>query len=124
MMIRFLVLSFLVAGLLIDDSYGADLADLSAQSQECDGGGFPSVEKALFGFATNSVSRQERAYAYVLGQSRTLDGRNVRTVLQALKTMSVTLRRVADYDAACIAGLTAEDETVRFSSAMSCLQSP
>ena len=54
---------------------------------------FPSVEKALVGFSTNTVAAQERAYQYVLEKSRTMNGQDARTVLQALKTTAEALKR-------------------------------
>ena len=85
---------------------------------------FPSVEKAMAGFATNTVVAQERAYGYVLGKSRTMNGQNVRAVLAALRTMSAKLKRDAEYDAACGDGLNSADEAVRFACAAALLQSP
>lgn len=57
---------------------------------------FPSVEKAMVGFSTNTVAAQERAYQYVLGKAKSLNGLNAKTVLAALRTMSATLNRTAD----------------------------
>ena len=48
---------------------------------------FPSVEKALVGFSTNTVAAQERAYPYVLGKAKSLNGLNVKTNLAAMRTM-------------------------------------
>ena len=85
---------------------------------------FPSVEKALVGFSTNTVAAQERAYQYVLGKSRTMNGQDARTVLQALKTMAEALKRGAEYDEICHAGMTSDDERMRFACASALLQSP
>lgn len=49
---------------------------------------FPSIEKAMTGFATNTVSAQERACEYVLGKAKTMNGLNAKTILQALKTIT------------------------------------
>ena len=85
---------------------------------------FPSVEKAMVGFSTNTVAAQERAYQYVLGKAKSLNGLNAKTVLAALRTMSATLNRTADYDATCESGLESTDEAVRFACASALLQSP
>lgn len=85
---------------------------------------FPSVEKALVGFSTNTVAAQERAYQYVLEKSRTMNGQNARTVLQTLKTMAATLKRGVEYDEICLAGMASDDERMRFACASALLQSP
>ena len=85
---------------------------------------FPSVEKALVGFSTNTVAAQERAYQYVLEKSRTMNGQNARTVLQTLKTMAATLKRGVEYDEICLAGMASDDEWMRFVCASALLQSP
>lgn len=85
---------------------------------------FPSVEKALVGFSTNTVAAQERAYQYVLEKSRTMNGQNARTVLQTLKTMAATLKRGVEYDEICLAGMASDDEWKRFVCASALLQSP
>ena len=85
---------------------------------------FPSVEKALVGFSTNTVAAQERAYQYVLGKSRTMNGQDARTVLQALKTMAEALKRGAEFDGICLAGMASDNESVRFACATALLQSP
>ena len=54
---------------------------------------FLSVEKAMVGFSTNTVAAQERTYQYVLEQSRTMNGQDARTVLQALKTLAEAVKR-------------------------------
>ena len=85
---------------------------------------FPSVEKALVGFSTNTVAAQERAYQYVLEKSRTMNGQDARTVLQALKTMAEALKRGAEFDGICLAGMASDNESVRFACATALLQSP
>ena len=85
---------------------------------------FPSVEKAMVGFSTNTVAAQERAYQYVLEKSRTMNGQNARTVLQALKTMAEALKRGAEFDDICLAGMASDDERMRFDCASALLQSP
>lgn len=85
---------------------------------------FPSVEKALVGFSTNTVAAQERAYQYVLEKSRTMNGQNARTVLQVLKTMAEALKRGAEFDEICFAGMASDNESVRFVCATALLQSP
>ena len=85
---------------------------------------FPSVEKAMVGFSTNTVAAQERAYQYVLEKSRTMNGQNSKTVLQALKTMAATLKRGVEYDEICLAGMASDDERMRFACASALLQSP
>ena len=85
---------------------------------------FPSVEKAMVGFSTNTVAAQERAYQYVLEKSRTMNGQNARTVLQALKTMAEALKRGAEFDGICLAGMASDSESVRFACATALLQSP
>lgn len=85
---------------------------------------FLSVEKAMVGFSTNTVAAQERAYQYVLEKSRTMNGQNARTVLQALNTMSEALKRGAEFDEICLAGMASDDERMRFACASALLQSP
>ena len=85
---------------------------------------FPSVEKAMVGFSTNTVAAQERAYQYVLEKSRTMNGQNARTVLLALKTMAEALKRGAEFDEICLAGMASDDERMRFACASALLQSP
>ena len=85
---------------------------------------FPSVEKALVGFSTNTVAAQERAYQYVLEKSRTMNGQDARTVLQALKTMAEALKRGTEFDGICLAGMASDNESVRFACATALLQSP
>lgn len=84
---------------------------------------YPSIEKAMVGFATNAVAVQERAYRYVQGKAKTMNGKNVKLVLQSLKTMSAALKRAAEYDEACAAGMTSDSESVRFACASALLQS-
>lgn len=85
---------------------------------------FLSVEKAMVGFSTNTVAAQERAYQYVLEKSRTMNGQNARTVLQVLKTMAEALKRGAEFDEICFAGMASDDERIRFACASALLQSP
>ena len=85
---------------------------------------FPSVEKAMSGFATNTVAAQERAYRYVLGRARSMNGQSAKSVLPALRSASTALKRIAEYDAACEAGLSSGDEAVRYACATALLQSP
>lgn len=85
---------------------------------------FLSVEKAMVGFSTKTVAAQERAYQYVLEKSRTMNGQNARTVLQALKTMAEALKRGAEFDEICLAGMASDDEQMRFACASALLQSP
>ena len=85
---------------------------------------FPSVEKAMVGFSTNTVAAQERAYQYVLEKSRTMNGQNSKTVLKALKTMAEALKRGAEFDEICLAGMASDDERMRFACASALLQSP
>ena len=84
---------------------------------------FPSVEKALVGFSTNTVAAQERAYQYVHGKAKSMNGLNARSVLQVLRTMSVALKRMAEYDEACVTGMASDSELVRFACASALLQS-
>ena len=85
---------------------------------------FLSVEKAMVGFSTNTVAAQERAYQYVLEKSRTMNGQNARTVLHTLKTMAEALKRGAEFDEICLAGMASDDERIRFVCASALLQSP
>ena len=85
---------------------------------------FLSVEKAMVGFSTNTVAAQERAYQYVLEKSRTMNGQNSKTVLKALKTMAEALKRGAEFDEICLAGMASDDERMRFACASALLQSP
>ena len=85
---------------------------------------FPSVEKALAGFSTNTVAAQERAYQYVLGKAKSMNGLTAKTVLAAFKTMAATLKRGAEYDEICLAGMASDDERTRFACASALLQSP
>ena len=85
---------------------------------------FPSIEKAMVGFSTNTVAAQERVYQYVLGKTKSMNGLNAKTVLAALKTTATALDRVADYDATCGAGMASDNESVRFACATALLQSP
>ena len=84
---------------------------------------FPSVEKALVGFSTNTVAAQERAYQYVRGKAKSMNGLNARSVLQALRTMSAALKRTAEYDETCVTGMASSSEPVRFACASALLQS-
>ena len=85
---------------------------------------FPSVERAMAGFATNTIAAQERAYGYVLGKSRAMNGHNARSVLAALRTMSARLKRDAECDEVCRTGIALGTEPVRFACAATLLQSP
>ena len=85
---------------------------------------FPSVEKAMIGFATNSVAARERVYRYVAERAKSMNGLNAKTILTAMKTAAVALNRATDYDAMCDAGLSSPDESVRFACATALLQSP
>lgn len=107
---KHMIMSLAAVPLSVLTAYGADV--------------FPSVEKAMAGFATNSVSAQERTFRYVLGATKALNAQNVTRVLPALRTAATTLGRVSDYDSACEEGLRNSAETVRAACASALLQSP
>ena len=86
-------------------------------------GEFASVDEATASFSTNSCAARESAFRYVLGRSRTMDAHDVRTVLGALRTMSQALGRATEYEEACRAGMSADDELVRFTCASALLLS-